>query len=230
MNIEGLGEALVDQLVTQRPGARLCRPLWSDRGWPARRRSNGWGEVGGESARGNRQEPARGALAAVHGIGIRHVGEGGARALATCVRPHGRHPAARRSKPWRRCPTSARWSRAPCGASSTSRATRALIDRLAVAGVRMEDDAPAGGRMAPGPLAGQTFVITGTLDVDEPRGGQARPCRRSAPRFGVGQQEDERRRRRRANRAASWRRREPRACPCSMRPAFLALIMKTSDA
>jgi DNA ligase (NAD+) len=39
----------------------------------------------------------------------------------------------------------------------------ALIDRLAAAGVRMEDDPPAGGRNGPGPLAGQTFVITGSL-------------------------------------------------------------------
>jgi DNA ligase (NAD+) len=40
----------------------------------------------------------------------------------------------------------------------------ALMDRLAQAGVRMEDDAPATGRTGPGPLAGKTYVITGTLE------------------------------------------------------------------
>jgi DNA ligase (NAD+) len=37
-----------------------------------------------------------------------------------------------------------------------------LIDRLAEAGVRMEDEPPAGGTVM-GALTGQTFVITGTL-------------------------------------------------------------------
>jgi DNA ligase (NAD+) len=41
----------------------------------------------------------------------------------------------------------------------------ALVDRLADAGVRMEDDAPPAGRTGPGPLAGRTYVITGTLDA-----------------------------------------------------------------
>ncbi len=100
----------------------------------------------------------------LHGIGIRHVGEGGARALASTF---GRMDAIRQ---------------APVGALETvpdvgpvvARSVRsffdeprnaALVDRLAAAGVKMEDDAPAGGRVGPGPLAGQTFVITGTLDA-----------------------------------------------------------------
>jgi DNA ligase (NAD+) len=41
----------------------------------------------------------------------------------------------------------------------------ALVDRLAAAGVRMEDEAPSGGRRGPGPLAGRTYVITGTLEA-----------------------------------------------------------------
>ena len=39
----------------------------------------------------------------------------------------------------------------------------ALLDRLASAGVRTEDEAAAGGVPLRQPLAGQTFVITGTL-------------------------------------------------------------------
>jgi DNA ligase (NAD+) len=38
----------------------------------------------------------------------------------------------------------------------------ALMDRLAAAGVRMEDEAPRTNAM-PGPLTGKTYVITGTL-------------------------------------------------------------------
>jgi DNA ligase (NAD+) len=44
-------------------------------------------------------------------------------------------------------------------------ANAALIDRLAAAGVRMEDEAAEGPSVADMPLAGQTFVITGTLDA-----------------------------------------------------------------
>ena len=44
-------------------------------------------------------------------------------------------------------------------------ANAALIDRLAAAGVRMEDDAGDQPTIADTPLAGQTFVITGTLDA-----------------------------------------------------------------
>jgi DNA ligase (NAD+) len=42
---------------------------------------------------------------------------------------------------------------------------QSLIDRLAAAGVRMEDERAAGDVPARRPLAGQTFVITGTLDA-----------------------------------------------------------------
>jgi DNA ligase (NAD+) len=41
---------------------------------------------------------------------------------------------------------------------------RQLFDRLAAAGVRTEDDISADQRPARQPLAGQTFVLTGTLE------------------------------------------------------------------
>jgi DNA ligase (NAD+) len=41
----------------------------------------------------------------------------------------------------------------------------ALIDRLAAAGVRMEDEAGPDKPAGPGPLTGKTYVITGTLDA-----------------------------------------------------------------
>ena len=69
---------------------------------------------------------------------------------------------------------------------------RQLIDRLRAAGVTME--VPPEQRVAPetpGPLAGKTYVITGTLDVDDARGGHggARTPRRKGHR--LGQQEDD---------------------------------------
>ena len=99
----------------------------------------------------------------LHGIGIRHVGEGGARALATAF---GQIDAIRRA------PLEALETVSDVG-PVVARAVRsffdapgnaALMDRLAQAGVRMEDDAPAAGRKGPGPLAGKTYVITGTLE------------------------------------------------------------------
>jgi DNA ligase (NAD+) len=41
----------------------------------------------------------------------------------------------------------------------------ALIDRLTAAGVRMEDPSAGAKPTGPGPLAGKTYVITGTLDA-----------------------------------------------------------------
>ena len=41
---------------------------------------------------------------------------------------------------------------------------QALIDRLEAAGVRMIDEDVRGGEFPPQPLAGKTFVITGTLE------------------------------------------------------------------
>ena len=40
---------------------------------------------------------------------------------------------------------------------------RALVDKLAAAGVNMSSLQPAPGTAGPGPLSGKTFVLTGTL-------------------------------------------------------------------
>jgi DNA ligase (NAD+) len=163
MNIEGLGESLADQLVAsglvgdyadlyalsvdalavlERMGRKSAANLVKE--IDASRRADLW--------------------RLLHGIGIRHVGEGGARALASAF---GRMEAIRRA------PVEALGT-VPDVGPVVARSVRsffdeprnaALIDRLAAAGVRMEDAAPPAGRTGPGPLAGQTYVITGTLDA-----------------------------------------------------------------
>ncbi len=96
-------------------------------------------------------------------IGIRHVGEGGARALARTFRSIGALRAATVGQLESVSdigPVVARSVRAFLDEPSNQR----LLDRLAAAGVRMEDpvsaDAPAG----PGPLTGRTYVVTGMLE------------------------------------------------------------------
>jgi DNA ligase (NAD+) len=171
MNIEGLGESLVDQLVTTglvkdfadlyalslgqlagltstslREGREITRRLGEKNAAKLieqidRSRSNPFWRL-------------------IYGIGIRHVGERGAQALA---RAYGTLDAL-------------------CAASLESLETvpdigpvvarsvrefldeprnRALLDRLRAAGVRTEDEAPA--PLGAQPLAGKTFVLTGTL-------------------------------------------------------------------
>src|SRR6185295_18368460 len=99
---------------------------------------------------------------ALHGIGIRHVGEGGARALARAFVSIG---AIRQA-------TIEQLGSVPDVGPVVARSVRGfldepanagLIDRLVRAGVRMQDEAPAEPSAASKKLAGQTFVITGTL-------------------------------------------------------------------
>lgn len=161
MNIEGLGEALADQLVTAglvRDYADLYRLDVERLADLERMGPRSAANLVAEIDHSRRAELWR----LLHGLGIRHVGEGGARALASTF---GRMDALRQT------PVEA-LETVPDVGPVVARSVRgffdeprnaALVDRLASAGVRMEDDAPAGGRTGPGPLAGQTYVITGTL-------------------------------------------------------------------
>jgi DNA ligase (NAD+) len=163
MDIEGLGEALADQLIGQGLVHDYADVYHLDAD-----RLAGLDRMGPKSAanlvaqvdRSRRAELWR----LLHGLGIRHVGEGGARALATAF---GRLEALRRA------PVEALESVEDVG-PVVARSVRAffdeprnvvLLDRLASAGVRMEDEPPAGGRSEPGRLAGKTYVITGTLET-----------------------------------------------------------------
>jgi len=163
MNIEGLGESLVDQLVTAelvRDYADLYALTVEQVAALERMGKKSAANLIGEVDKSRRAELWR----LLHGLGIRHVGEGGARALARAFRSM---PAIRQATPGQLesvsdvGPVVAKSLRAFLEEPKNA----ALIDRLAAAGVRMEDEALPEGADAPQilPLTGQTYVITGTL-------------------------------------------------------------------
>jgi DNA ligase (NAD+) len=164
MNIEGLGESLVDQLVK----TELVRDYADVYGLTLETLA-GLERMGKKSAANLLAEIEKSRDAELwrllHAVGIRHVGEGGARALAATFRSA---PAIRQASVEALesvpdvGPVVARSVRAFFDESRN----RALFDKLAAAGVRMEDPAlPDQTRTGPGPLTGKTYVITGTLEA-----------------------------------------------------------------
>ena len=164
MNIEGLGESLVDQLVTTnlvRDYADLYHLTAEQLAALPRMGKKSAANLLAEIDRSRRNELWR----LLHAVGIRHVGEGGARALA-----RGFHSAANLRQATVKAlegvrdvgPVVARSVRSFFDEPRNSE----LFDRLAAAGVRMEDE-PSGESPLPTsqPLAGNTYVITGTLDA-----------------------------------------------------------------
>ena len=160
MNIEGLGEAVVDQLVTAglvTTYADLYR-LEADRVAALDRM--------GKISAANLIKELDGSRTMelwrlIHGIGIRHVGEGGARSLASAFGSLQRLRQA----------TLGEIQAVPDIGEIVARSVRtfldeptniALLDELAAAGVGTRDEAPAGAPKRR-PLTGQTFVLTGTL-------------------------------------------------------------------
>lgn len=162
MNIEGLGESLIEQLVAKglvRDYADLYALTLDVVAGLDRMGQKSAANVLAEVDRSRQAELWR----LLHGLGIRHVGEGGARALARAFGSMARL----------RNASEAELLAVPDVGAVVARSVRAfldeprntaLIDRLARAGVRMEDELPEGGMPATRPLAGQTFVLTGTLD------------------------------------------------------------------
>jgi DNA ligase (NAD+) len=162
MDIEGLGESLADQLV----GSGLVKD-YADLYHLSVDALASLERMGKKSAtnlvaaidKSRRNEIWR----LLHAVGIRHVGEGGARALAAGF---GSIPGIRQA------PVEV-LEAVPDVGPVMARSVRsfldeprnaALFDRLAAAGVRMEDDTPRA-TTGPGPLAGKTYVITGTLSA-----------------------------------------------------------------
>lgn len=164
MNIDGLGEALVDQLVTK----GLVRDF-ADLYTLTLDQLAALDRMGKKSAANLMAEidRSRGAdlWRLLHGLGIRHVGEGGAQALAGAL---GSMDALRRA-------SVEELQAVPDVGEVVAKSVRGfldeprnaeLLDRLSQAGVRMQDAAGARTpRASAQPLAGQTFVITGTLDA-----------------------------------------------------------------
>jgi DNA ligase (NAD+) len=171
MNIEGLGESLVDQLITTgmvhdfadlysltlEPLANLSSVSIRE-GRELKRR------LGEKSAAKLLEQIARSKSNSfwrvIFGIGIRHVGERGAQALARALGSLDAFLAA----------SAETLERVPDVGPVVARSVRAFLDephnrtlleRLREAGVRIEADAPA--TLEAQPLAGSTFVLTGTL-------------------------------------------------------------------
>jgi DNA ligase (NAD+) len=162
MNIEGLGESLADQLVSSGLVADFADlySLTADRVASLER-------MGPKSAANLVAEIEasrhRDIWRLLYAIGIRHVGEGGAQAIAAAF---GSIPAIK-DAPLEMLQT------VPDVGPVVARSVRsffaeprnaALMDRLAAAGVRMMDESAGTAPPGPPPLAGKTYVITGTLE------------------------------------------------------------------
>jgi DNA ligase (NAD+) len=176
MNIEGLGESLVDQLIDQglvRDFADLYhleaaqlealvvapRTPRSERAVPRK-----LGKVGRnvyeQIARSRENDLSR----LIYALGIRHVGE---KAAATVAR-HLRNMDALLDAPLellQSVPDVGPVVAASIRTFAEEPRNRALVAKLAAAGVNMTTRQPDPIRSAPGPLAGKTFVLTGTLET-----------------------------------------------------------------
>lgn len=175
MNIEGLGEAIVDQLITQGLVSDVAdlyaltaetlealmvapRDPKSDRARPRKLGKVGTNLVA-QIDRSRRNELWR----LIHGLGIRHVGERAAELLA---RGFGSLEAlaAADVETLQRVPEIGPVVATAVRGWFDDPRNRGLIQRLADAGVRTEATAEERAAPAGGPLAGKTFVLTGTLE------------------------------------------------------------------
>jgi DNA ligase (NAD+) len=175
MNIEGLGEALVDQLIEQglvkdfgdlyHLTAEQLETLVVTPREPRSERAvaRRLGKVGRnvieQLDRSRRNDLPR----LVYGLGIRHVGE---KAAATVSR-YMRTMQAILDAPvgaLQTIPEIGPVVAASIRAFADEPHNRALVTKLAGAGVNMSSLQPAIDVSAPGPLAGKTFVVTGTLE------------------------------------------------------------------
>lgn len=174
MDIEGLGESLVDQLLAQRLVRDFAdlyhltaeqleqlvvapREPRSERAVPRK-----LGKVGRNVADAIRASRTRDLSRLVYALGIRHVGEKAAALLAR----HLRTLDAILDAPAERLETVPEIG--PVVAASVRMfadepRNRVLVQRLSEAGVNLASQVPPPETEAAGPLAGQTFVLTGTL-------------------------------------------------------------------
>jgi DNA ligase (NAD+) len=173
MNIEGLGESWIDELVSKGlvhdyadlfalTTEQLATLTSTAKNADGKEITRKFGEKNATKVVAEIEKSKGAGLARLlFGIGIRHVGEGGATALA---RAFGAMPALREA-------TAEALEAVPDVGPVVAKAVRqfldaaengALIDRLAAVGVDMTaPHAPA--TFASQPFAGQTFVLTGTL-------------------------------------------------------------------
>ena len=174
MNIEGLGESLVDQLIDQElvhdfadlyalDEAQLenlvvtPRDPRSERAVPRK-----LGKVGRnvkvEIENSKRNDLSR----LVYALGIRHVGEKAAATLARHLRTMTAIMDASEEQ-LQAVPDIGPVVAASIRSFADEPKNRALLDKLSAAGVNTESHQPPPNVAGPGPLAGKTFVLTGTL-------------------------------------------------------------------
>jgi len=175
MNIEGLGESLVDVLIEQglvhdfgdlyhltreQLESLIVTPREprSERA-VARRLGKVGQNVFEQIDRSRKNDLSR----LVYGLGIRHVGEKAASTISRYMRtmPAVMDASADRLQT---IPEIGPVVAASIRAFADEPHNRQLIEKLAAAGVNMESQQPPIDVAAPGPLAGKTFVITGTLE------------------------------------------------------------------
>ena len=174
MNIEGLGESLVDQLIEQGlvgdfadlyhlQAAQLenlvvaPRSPRSERAVPRKLGKVGRNVVD-QITRSKENDLSR----LIYALGIRHVGEKAAATLARYLRSMERMLEAR-IETLQNVPDVGPVVAASVRAFADEPRNRALVAKLAAAGVNMTTRQAEPGEAAPGPLAGKTFVLTGTL-------------------------------------------------------------------
>jgi DNA ligase (NAD+) len=175
MNIEGLGESLVDQLI-ERGLVRDFSDLYrleagqledlvvapreprSDRAVPRKLGKVGRNVVD-EISRSRRNDLSR----LVYGLGIRHVGEKAAGTLARYLRTMDAILDAP-VEALQQVPDIGPVVAASVRAFSDEPRNRELVARLSQAGVNMASQQPEPAVAAAGPLTGKTFVLTGTLE------------------------------------------------------------------
>ncbi len=197
MNIEGLGESLIAQLIasglvrdyadvyalTPDQLANLTSTSARSDGREIQRRfgEKNAAKVVGQIERSRTNELWR----LIYGLGIRHVGERAAQVLAGAFGSIDALLAATMEQ------LQQTHEIGPVLAESVRTwldepRNRQLVERLRGAGVRMEVPNRANRRpAAPGPLSGRTYVITGTLASMTPRRGRSRHRSGSAPRSRV---------------------------------------------
>jgi DNA ligase (NAD+) len=174
MNIEGLGESLVDQLIEQGlvndfgdlyalEASQLenlvvvPREPRSERAVPRK-----LGKVGRNVKEQIERSKENDLSRLVYALGIRHVGEKAAATLARYRRTMAGILDASVEE-LQTVPEIGPVVAASVRAFAEEAHNRALIDKLAAAGVNMSSQQPEPSVVATGPLTGKTFVLTGTL-------------------------------------------------------------------
>jgi DNA ligase (NAD+) len=176
MNIEGLGASLVDQLIDQglvRDYADIYhltaeqladlvvapKEPRSERAVPRK-----LGKVGRNVVQQIERSRSNDVARLIYALGIRHVGEKAAATLARYFRTMDRVMSASVEE-LQRAPEIGPVVAESVRAFAVEPRNQRLVQRLAAAGVRMTTDLPEPTEAPAGPLAGKTFVLTGTLET-----------------------------------------------------------------